>query len=188
MELTALANIGAAISRGVIGGEVLGALEYLGLEGTVRRTAFKNRLGYPDVRSKAAMYLGDLGTPEAYNVLMRMAGAEFESTVLTEIVTALKKSGLNENQKTVTAITGILHRFDMFSPDNFLALSGLEAYETFAEQNGWKLDRDSMLVISRIADGRYHGRIRQRARDLLAQLRMYRPSAGSGGPDYRGLP
>ncbi|MDR0568430.1 MAG: HEAT repeat domain-containing protein [Spirochaetaceae bacterium] len=179
MKLNALSNIGAAISRGVTGGEVLTALEYMALEGTVRRTAYRNRLGYPDIRSKAAAYLGELGSPEAHSVLMRMAGAEFETTVLTEIVTSLKKIGMNENQETVQAITVILNHFDALSPDNLLALSGIEAYETFAAQNGWKLDPASMSVIAHIASGRYHGLIRQRARQLLTQLRTYHRN-GSG--------
>ena len=180
MKLSALSNIEAAIKRGITGGEVLNALEYLALEGTVRRTVHQNRMGQPDIRSKAAVYLGELGTPEAKNVLLQMAKAEFETTVLTQVVTSLKKIGINENQETVKAVTGILNHFDMLAPDNFLALSGLEAYEIFAAQNGWKLDPDSVLVISRIAEGRYHGLIRQRAKALLMQLRTYHRSAGSG--------
>jgi hypothetical protein len=180
MKLTALTNIEAAIRRGVTGGEVFTALEYLALEGTLRRSAYQNRMGYPDIRSKAAVYLGELGTPEAHTVLLKMAGLEFETTVLTQVVTSLKKIGINKDQETVNVITAILTRFDMLSPDNLLALSGIEAYETFAAQNGWKLDSASMLAISNIADGRYHGRIRQRARDLLVQLRTYHHRSSSG--------
>lgn len=180
MKLNALTNIEAAIRRGVTGGEVFKALEYLALEGTVRRTAYQNRMGYPDIRSKAAAYLGELGSPEAHTVLMQMAHVEIEPTVLIQILIALKKIGSNEHQETVQTITVILNRFDMFSPDNLLALSGIEAYETFAAQNGGKLDPAAMTVIAHIAEGRYHGRIRQRARDLLAQLRAYRRnSSGS---------
>lgn len=174
LKLSALSNIGEAIKRGVTGGEVLSALEHLALEGTVNRRAYQNSRGYPDIRGKAAAYLGELGGPEAKDVLIRMAGAEHDATVLTQMITALKKIGLNENQETVNVITVILSHFNMFSPDNLLALSGLEAYETFAAQNGWKLDPASMLVISHIADGRYHGSIRQRAKQLLTLLRTYR--------------
>ncbi|MDR2534675.1 MAG: HEAT repeat domain-containing protein [Treponema sp.] len=179
MKLNALSNIEGAIKRGIISGEVLSSLEYLGLEGTARRTVHQNPMGYPDVRSKAAVYLGELGTPEAQNVLIRMAKAEFETTVLTQVVTSLKKIGINENQETVKAITTILNRFDLLSPDNLLALSGIEAYEAFAAQNGWKLDHASVAVISHIAEGRYHGTIRQRARTLLTQLRTYHRNTAS---------
>jgi hypothetical protein len=64
----------------------------------------------------------------------------------------------------------------MFSPNNILALAGIEAYEVFAAQNGWRLDPVSAQVISQIAEGRYHGLIRQRARELSIRLRTFQGS------------
>ncbi|MDR2493687.1 MAG: HEAT repeat domain-containing protein [Spirochaetaceae bacterium] len=179
LKLSALSNIEGAINRGVKSGEVLSALEYLALEGIVNKTAYRNRAAYPDVRSKAALYLGVLGGPEAKRVLLKMAYAEYETIVLTQVVAALKTIGISENdennksQESVDAITKILYHSDLFSPDNLLALSGLEAYETFAARNNWKLDLRSVFVISQISQGRYHGTVRLRAKALLTQMRTY---------------
>ncbi|MDR2518174.1 MAG: HEAT repeat domain-containing protein [Spirochaetaceae bacterium] len=182
LKRAALSNIEVAIKRGIKSGEVLSALEYLALEGTVNKTAYRNRTAYPDIRSRAALYLGVLGGSEAKKVLLKMAYVEYETAVLTQVVAALKTIGLNENSESETkesldAITKILTHFDLFSPDNLLALSGLEAYEAFASRNQWKLGPRAVFVISQISQGRYHGKIRLRAKALLALMRTYQREA-----------
>ena len=88
MKMVALEYIGEAINRGNRGEEIRAALEYLSFEGIINRTHQNGRLmnNYPDVRVKAAFYLGELGTPEARDTLIRMARADNEPMVITEAI------------------------------------------------------------------------------------------------------
>lgn len=175
MKSSALSNIKAAIERGIKGGAVLNALEYMALEGILNKTVHKSmEYNYPDIRAKSAAYLGELGSPEASNVLIRLVTIEQEVMVLTEAVKALTNIGINENGKTVAVITKMLTRFNLFYPDNLLTLACIEAFEQFADQNGGKLAPDTVLLISQLGEGPYHGSIRRRAKELLTKLRTYR--------------
>ncbi|MDR3114158.1 MAG: HEAT repeat domain-containing protein [Treponema sp.] len=178
MKFHALKNIRTAIDQGSTGGEVLHALEYMALEGTVNKTIYNNRIrnNYPDIRGKAAAYLGDLGSPEAYTILLKMIQAEYEPMILTEVIKSLTKIGINHTDETIRMITKRLKAFDVLVPDNLLALAALEAYETFASTDGGTLDASTVQVIRRISEGRYHGAIRERARQLLTLLHTYSPA------------
>ncbi|MDR2797028.1 MAG: HEAT repeat domain-containing protein [Treponema sp.] len=178
MKFQALKHIKTAIDQGITGGEVLSALEYMALEGTVNKTVYNNRIrnNYPDIRGKVAAYLGDLGSSDAQKILLKMIQAEYEPMILTEVVKSLTKLGINNNNETVRLITKRLNAFDVLLPDNLFALAALEAYETFAYQPGGKLDASTVQVIQRISEGRYHGIIRERAKELLTRLHRYSPT------------
>ncbi|MDR3168187.1 MAG: HEAT repeat domain-containing protein, partial [Treponema sp.] len=100
MKMIALEYIGDAIERGNNGEEVRAALEYLALEGVMNKARENGRVvnNYPDVRTKAATYLGELGTPEAKNTLVKIISADPEPMVLTEAVKSLAKIGMEENE------------------------------------------------------------------------------------------
>jgi hypothetical protein len=173
MKLVALDYIGDAISRGNKGEEIRAALEYLSLEGIVNQTRENGRLvnNYPDVRTKAAAYLGEIGTPEAKDVLIKLVLADNESMVITEAIKSLAKIGLNDNDETVNAISWIVTRYDVLNPDNLLALSAIEAYEKIAATNGGIRDPSVIRALMRIADGRYIRPVQDRARQVLMDLR-----------------
>jgi hypothetical protein len=175
MKMVALEYIGDAIDRGNTGEDVRGALEYLALEGIRNKTRENGRLvnSYPDVRTKAATYLGQLGTPEAKNTLIKVVLADPEPMVLTEAVKSLAKIGLNDNDETVNAISWIVTRFDVLNPDNLLALSALEAYETIAKKNNGIKDPSVIRTIIRIAEGPYIKPVQERAKQVLETLRQY---------------
>jgi hypothetical protein len=175
MKLVALEYIGDAIDHGNTGEEVRAALEYLGTEGIVNQTRENGRLvnNYPDVRTKAATYLGDLGTSEAKDTLIKMCLADNEPMVLTEVVKSLAKIGINDNDQTVNAISWIVTRFDVLNPDNLLALSALEAYEKLAAANGGIKDPSAIRTIIRIAEGNYIRPVQERAKQVLMDLRKY---------------
>ncbi|MDR0630002.1 MAG: HEAT repeat domain-containing protein [Treponema sp.] len=177
LKFRALKNIKTAIDQGITDGEVLSALEYMALEGIVNKTVYNNRIrnNYPDIRGRAAAYLGGLGSPDAQQILLKMAQAEYEPMILTEVVKSLTKIGINDNNETVRMITKRLKAFDVLLPDNLLALAALEAYETFAYKDGGKLDTSTVQVIRRISEGRYHGIIRERAKQFLTLLHTYSP-------------
>jgi HEAT repeat protein len=177
MKLVALEYIGEAIEGGRAGPEVQKALEYLALEGVVSQ-AREGGIGritnnYPDVRAKAAKYLGEMGTEEAKTSLIRIVLAEPEPMVLTEAIKSLGKIGLNNNEETVTAISWIVTRFDVLNPDNILALSALEAFEKIAEKNGGIKDPAAIRTILRIAEGQYIRPVQNRAKEVLSNLRKY---------------
>ncbi|MDR1636410.1 MAG: HEAT repeat domain-containing protein [Treponema sp.] len=171
-KMIALEYIGDAISRGNTGEEVRSALEYLSLEGTVNKARENGRLvnNYPDVRTKAATYLGELGTPEAKDALIKIVMADTEPMVLAEAVKSLAKIGLNDNEETANAIAWIVSRFDVLNPDNLLALSAIEAFEKIAAKSGGIKDPSVIRVLMRIADGRYIPPVRDRAKQALADL------------------
>jgi hypothetical protein len=181
MKLVALEYIGDAIDRGNTGEEIRSSLEYLGTEGIVNQTRENGRLvnNYPDVRTKAATYLGDLGTPEAKTTLIKMCLADNEPMVLTEVVKSLAKIGIDDNNETANAISWIVTRFDVLNPDNLLALSALEAYEKLAEHNGGIKDPSAIRTIIRIAEGNYIKPVQQRAKQVLMDLRKYNAQSQS---------
>jgi hypothetical protein len=175
MKLVALEYIGEAIEHGNTSAEVKNALEYLALEGITNQTRENGRLlnNFPDVRAKAVAYLGDVGTPEAKNALLKVMLADPEPMVLTEAVKSLAKIGLNENEETANTISWVVTRFDVLNPDNLLALSALEAFATLAKKNGGLRDPSALRTIMRIADGRYISPVKDRARQLIFDLRQY---------------
>jgi HEAT repeat protein len=174
-KLVALEYIGDAIGRGNTGEEVRSALEYLSMEGVMNKARENGRLvnNYPDVRRKAAEYLGDLGTPEAKNTLLKIVVADPEPMVLQEAVKSLAKIGLNDNEETVNAIAWIVTRFDVLNPDNLLALSAVDAFEKIAEKNGGIKDPNAIRVLIRIAEGPYIKPVQDRAKQVIMDLRKY---------------
>jgi len=175
MKVVALEYINDAIQRGNTSDEIRAALEYLGIEGTINQTRENGRLvnNYPDIRMRAATYLGDMGTPEAKTTLIKMCLADNEPMVLTEVVKSLGRIGINDNEEATNAIAWIVTRYDVLNPDNLLALSALEAFEKLAAANNGITDSSVIRTVMRIADGPYIRPVQQRARETLATLRQY---------------
>ncbi len=175
MKLVALDFIKDAIDAGRANEEVTRSLEYLALEGTVNRTR-DGGLGrltnnYPDVRTKAVEYLGELGTEEAKTAVVRVLLADNEPMVLTQAVKALGKFNHEDNGEVVAAISWIVTRFDVLNPDNALALAALEAFETMAAANGGLRDPVAVRTVMRIAEGTYIRPVRMRALAVLRNLK-----------------
>jgi len=173
MKMVALEYIGDVIERGNAGEEIHAALEFLALEGvrTVARESGRVVNNFPDVRVRAATRLGQLGTPEARDILMTMILADNEPMVISEAIRSLGLIGLNENDETANAISWVVARFDIINPDNLLALSALEAYYRLAEANGGFVSPGTISTIIRIAEGNYIRPVRERARALLTEFR-----------------
>jgi len=173
MKFVALEYIGDVIARGNRGEEIHSALEFLGLEGVRNLTRESGRLvnNFPDVRVRAATRLGELGTPEARDILVTMILADNEPMVISEAIRSLGTIGLNDNDETANAISWVVHRFDIVNPDNLLALSALDAYERLAAASDGFISISSINTIIRIAEGNYIRPVRERARALLSDLR-----------------
>jgi len=175
MKLVALEYIGDAINRGNRGAEIRAALEYLAMEGVLNQTRENGRLvnNYPDIRTRAATYLGELGTPEAKDTLIKMVLVDNEPMVITEAIKSLAHIGLNENDETANAIAWIVTRYDVLNPDNLLALSAIEAFEKIAAANGGIKDPSAIRTLIRIAEGNYIRPVQERAKEALMELRRY---------------
>ena len=175
MKAIALEYINEAIQRGNTGEEIVASLEYLGIEGIINQTRENGRLlnNYPDIRMKAAAYLGDIGTPEARASLFKMAMAEKEPMVLTEIIRSLGKIGNNENHTTSELIESIVFHYNSTNPDNLLALAALEAYEKLALSNNGIIHLSMIESVMSIINGYYLRPVQQRAMQTLATLRSY---------------
>ena len=179
MKFVALRYIEDAINRGNTGPDIQSALEYLSMEGVMNQARENGRLvnNFPDVRTVAVAYLGELGTPEARDTLMKVVIADGEPMVLTEAIKSLAKIGIDDNGETSEAISWIVRRFDVLNPDNLLALSALDAFEILAQKNGGRIrDPNTIQTIMRIVNGPYIRPVKDRARGLIDQMRR----AGSG--------
>jgi HEAT repeat protein len=175
MKMLALKYIGEAIERGNTSADVHQALEYLALEGIQNRARENGRLmnNYPDVRRDAVRYLGQLGTPEATETLLKIVYTDNEPMVLQEAVKSLTDIGNGANGRTLETITWIVQKFDNTQPDNLLALSAIEAYEKIG---GFK-DASAIQMLLRIADGPYIPAVRARAKAALVKIRQDQASA-----------
>jgi len=175
MKMVALEYIGDAIDRGNKSDEIRAALEYLSLEGVVNVARENGRVvnNYPDVRRAAATYLGKLGTPEAKDTLLKMVNRDNEPMVITEAIRSLGTIGMNDADEVTQVITWTVNRFNVLNPDNFMALSALDAFSRIAAANNGIKDRAVVETILKIADGPYIRPVQDRAKELLVELKQY---------------
>ena len=173
MKMVALEYIGDAIGRGNRSDEIRVALEHLSMEGVLNTTRESGRLvnNFPDVRTRAATYLGELGTPEAKNTLIRMVRVDNEPMVLTEAIKSLGNIGINDNNETVNAIVWTATRYDNLNPDNLLALSTIVALEKLALANNGLASQNAIQYLIRVAEGNYIRPVQERARQALVEIR-----------------
>jgi len=174
-KLLALEHIGNAIDRGSTNEEIRVTLEYLSLEGTQNQARMSGRLvnDHPSVRRQAAKYLGDLGTKEAKNILLKICTSDKEKMVLQEAVRSLGTIGINENDDVVNTIVWIMNKdTNSETPDNILAIAAIDTIEKLSKQNR-SADPNAINVIARIMGGPYANPVKQRARQALVTLGRY---------------
>jgi hypothetical protein len=174
-QMVALEYISDAIEKGNASDDIRIALEYMGLEGIGHITRENGRIinNFPDVRVRVAGYLGSVGTPEAKTSLMKMLLSENEPWVLSETVKSLAKIGINDDEETVRSIAWIIRRYDAIGPNDTLAISALDAFDSFAKGNNGIKDFSAVQSIMLIRDGRYIKPVQDRAKTLLSNLRKY---------------
>jgi len=175
-KLLALDYIGDALNRGSTNDQIRETLEYLANEGTRRNQARENgRLvnNFPDVRRQAARYLGQIGSEEARLSLISLIQVENEPMVVQEAIKSLGDIGVNVNNDSVTAIVWVMSRFDNLNPDNMMALATIDAFEKIARRNSGLNSTDAINLLLRISTGLYMSPVKERARQLLAELRSF---------------
>ena len=173
IKLLALENIGNAIDKGNKSEEIHSSLEFLSLEGIVNPIRQSGRVAndFPDVRIRAAFYLGQLGSPEARRTLLRMLSAENEPMILAEVMKSLGRMGKDESSETINAIARTVDRFTSRNPDNLLALAAIEAIERINGANGRERNEAAIRTFTRISEGPYMRSVQDRARRVIADMR-----------------
>ena len=175
MKEVALEYIGNAIDRGNLSDEVRTALEFLSTEGSLYITRENGRItnDFPRIRSRAAAYLGNFQTVESKDALIRIMRNEERPEVLTEAIKSLSLVGIDEGGETVNRIIWEVDRFDRNNPNNLLVISAIEAFETFADINGY-INPEALALLRRVmVGGGYTYNVRERARqslDILIRL------------------
>ena len=174
-KLIALEYIDAAIDNGNTSAEVKQALEFLSMEGSRSVARENGRIvnNFPDVRRLAAKYLGKFGGEEAKDILVEILKAENEPMVLQEAIKSLGDIGLNEGNEVIAAIVWVVRRFDNLNPDNLLAIATMDAFEKIAKNNGGLNSTEAIQLLVRFSEGYYVTPVREKARQLLADLRSY---------------
>jgi len=174
-KLISLEYIGELIDRGNRNDEIRQTLEFLATEGTRTQIRENNRLinNFPDVRRRAAIQLGRFGTEEATNALIDVIQLENEPMVIQEAIKSLGDIGINNNNETIRTIVFVVDRLTHVNPDNLVALATIDTFERIAESDG-SLSHDAVQLLVRIAtEGTLVFPVRERARQLLADLRSF---------------
>jgi HEAT repeat protein len=174
-KLIALEYIADAIDRGNNNDEIRQTLEFLSREGrrTVARENGRVTNNFPDVRRQSAKYLGQLGTAEAQRTLLEITQFENEPMVLQEAIKSLGDIGINDNNETIAHIAWIVGRFNNLNPDNLMAIATIDAFEKIARKNGGLNSKEAIETLVKIQEGHYVTPVRERAKQLLAELRTY---------------
>ena len=174
-KFIALEYIGEALNKGNTNDEIRQTLEYLSREGRASTARENGRIvnNFPDVRRQSAKYLGQIGTEEARKNLIDIVQFENEETVLQEAIKSLGDIGANPNNETVVVISWVMNRYNTLKPDNLMALSTIDAFEKIARKNNGITSPEAIRTLILISEGLYVTPVRERARQLLAELRTY---------------
>ena len=175
-KLMSLEYIGRAINRGNTSEEIRQTLEGLAGEGTRTVARENNRIvnNFPDVRRQAVRYLGLVGGEESRRSLLGILQVENEPTVIQEVIKSLGDIGLNPNNETVNQIGWIFRRYNNLNPDNIMALATIDAFDKIARANNGLTSPEVIQVLQLISEGSYISPVRERARQLIAELLSYR--------------
>ena len=174
-KFIALEYIGEALNKGNTNDEIRQTLEYLSREGRASTARENGRVvnNFPDVRRQSAKYLGQIGTEEARKTLIDIIQFENEETVLQEAIKSLGDIGANPNNETVVIISWVMNRYNTLKPDNLMALATIDAFEKIARKNNGINSPEAIRTLILISEGLYVTPVRERARQLLAELRTY---------------
>ncbi|MCL2804484.1 MAG: HEAT repeat domain-containing protein [Treponema sp.] len=174
-KLISIEYIKEAIERGNRNDEIRQTLAFLASEGSRSVARENNRVvnNFPDVRRQAVRYLGQMGSEEARKSLIDVITSEREPMVLQEAIKSLGDIGTNENNETVAHIAWVMNRTSNLNPDNLMALATIDAFEKIANKNGGLNSPDAVHTLIRISEGNYITPVKERARQLIADLRTY---------------
>jgi len=176
-KMISLRYIGEAINRDGenTSDEIRQTLEYLASEGrrSVARENGRVMNNFPEVRREAARYLGMIKTEESKESLLEICRWENEPMVLQETIRSLGEIGLNDNNETIQNICWVMNRYNNLNPDNLMALATIDAIEKIARKYGGIGSTEPIQTLLAISNGYYITPVKERARQLIAELRSY---------------
>ncbi|MCL2809410.1 MAG: HEAT repeat domain-containing protein [Treponema sp.] len=174
-KLIAIEFMSEAIGRGSTNDEIRQTLDFLSREGRRSVARENNRVvnNFPDIRRQSARLLGQMGTEEARLSLIEVLQYENEPMVLQEAIKALGDIGMNDNNETVIHIAWVMNRFSNLNPDNLMALATIDAFEKIARRSNGLNSPEAVRCLVMISEGQYITPVRDRARQLLAELRTF---------------
>lgn len=170
-KLVSLQYLEDAIAAGRKTPDMQEALASLAGEGIINQSRTNGRLvnNYPDIRVKACELLGQMGSEESKNTLLKVALADNEPSVVTAAIKSLGDIGLNDNNEVVETIVWTQKKYAALNPTSSLALQILVAYEKLADSV-----EDTTSMINSIAEistnYNYITPVRQYALELLKKL------------------
>ena len=151
-------------------------LEYLALEGISIRIREGSRLvnDFPDVRREATYLLGQLGGEQAKDALLTILLKDEDPIVRAEAAFSLGTVGLlGSESEVVDALVYSIDIMDPSAPDNSYAWAVLSAFEKLAEANNGIPEADVYRALVQIAQGNYFRRVRDRATQILSDMRRF---------------
>lgn len=177
-KLMALDNLQEMVDEGKIdenSAEALYLLDYLAMEGISRQVRMSGRLinYFPMVRRKAANILGQIGGETAKNTLIDVLEEDNEPMVKSEAVYALGQIGLNEEEEVARAIAYEVMNQNIVAPDDNFAFAVLLSFDKIAEANGGIKEPAVYLALIQIAQGNYVKTVREKALEVMDNLRGY---------------
>jgi len=178
-KLFALRHINEVVERdrGNTNDEIRQTLEFLALEGRRSVVRENGRVvnNFPDVRRQAAIYLGRIGTEEARRTLIEILQYENEPMVLQEAIKSLGEiettdfAAVNEIIFNISWVMS--SSVNSYHSDNLMALATIDAFSNIARRNGGLNSPEAIRTLISISEGNYLTPVRERARQMLAQLR-----------------
>jgi HEAT repeat protein len=183
-QVIILNHISETVKNGDVNRETLVNLECLGVAGTLIVVRENNLIinDFPDIRARAAALLAELGTTEARDILLKMLLSDYEPRALSEIVKSLVNIGINDEEsdrESTLLIAWAVGHINAITPDNMLAKSTLDAFETLARNNGGMIDDRAIQIILRIRTGPYREQVQKRAGEVLENIRRYLSTTSS---------
>jgi HEAT repeat protein len=179
-KLLAISQINELLDEGVSSDDETNIsiiLRDLSSQGTTVRVLEKGRLinYYPDVRREACRVLAAVksedGKKEAVKILSDVLRNDDDPIVKAHAAYALGVIGMNENNDAVNAISKALEIQDMVAPNDNFAYSGTLALEKISKANNGVSDARSLKILVRIAQGNYNRAVKNKALQVLKELR-----------------
>jgi hypothetical protein len=166
----ALALIEKLLAEGAREPEMLSALEYMALEGTVNKARLNGKIvnSFPDIRGKAALLLGNYGGEDAKRVLLRMLRADTDALTLADAVRALSAIGITPEDETL--LNDMMTRFNTRYPENRLALAFIDAYQTYSAEHAGVISIPSRQTIFNLTTGFFSKTVKDKALNFLNSL------------------
>ncbi|GMO37074.1 MAG: HEAT repeat domain-containing protein [Termitinemataceae bacterium] len=171
-KLLALEYVRQMLENGDGSEPVRAILQDMALEGTLNKVREEGRTAnnFPDIRMKAVAYLGGIKTKESANALVKVLLIDPEPSVVAEAIHSLENIGINDNDEIVHAISFVFIRYDARNPNNVLALSVINALNTFCQKTGSRNPEIYKILNTISVSPSYTANVRNFALKKLSEL------------------